>query len=149
MATALKIVPPENTVTNFVSRTHKLFINGKWVEAASGRTFATYNPATGEVLAQVAEGDRADIDLAVKAARAAFDTGPWRKLSPSERGRMIWKLADLIEENLEELAEIETLDKATPFRFRCPTPPGPSIWRTRYASPWASQARSFPGTSPC
>ena len=75
MATALKM--PADKASSFVSQTHQLLINGKWVEAASGKTFATYNPATGEVLAQVAEGDREDIDRAVKAARAAFETGPW------------------------------------------------------------------------
>ena len=70
----------------------KILINGKWVEAASGKTFPTYNPATGEVLSRVAEGDKEDIDRAVKAARAAFESGPWSKITPSERGRMIWKI---------------------------------------------------------
>src|ERR1700722_16563875 len=88
MATALKIAPPEDSVSKFVSRTHKILINGKWVEAASGKTFDTYNPATGEVLSRVAEGDKEDIDRAVKAARAAFESGPWSKITPSERGRM-------------------------------------------------------------
>ena len=88
----------------FVDRTHKLFINGKWVAAESGRTFPTYNPATGEVLSRVAEGDKADVDAAVRAARQAFDHGPWRSLTASERGRMIWKLADLLEQHTEEFA---------------------------------------------
>src|SRR5208337_5607128 len=91
MATALKFAAPDDKVTNFVTRKHKMLINGKWVEAASGKTFPTYNPATGEVLAQVAEGDREDIERAVRAARAAFETGPWGKLTASERGRLIWK----------------------------------------------------------
>src|SRR6202158_4708836 len=108
MGVAISPIQIDSRVSDFIGKPRKMLIDGKWVNAASGKTFPTYNPATGEVLAQVAEGDRADIDRAVKAARAAFDTGPWRKLSPSERGRMIWKLADLIEENLEELAEIET-----------------------------------------
>jgi phenylacetaldehyde dehydrogenase len=115
MATALKIDPMEDKVTSFISRTHKILINGKWVEAASCKTFATYNPATGEVLARVAEGDREDIDRAVKAARNAFETGRWSQLTPSERGRAIWKLADLLEENLEEFAELESLDNGKPF----------------------------------
>ena len=72
-----------------------MLIDGRWVEAASGKTFPTYNPATGEVLAQVAEGDSEDIDRAVTAARTAFETGPWSKMTASERGRLIWKLADL------------------------------------------------------
>jgi phenylacetaldehyde dehydrogenase len=87
MATALKIHPREDKVQSFISRTHKMLINGKWVEALSGQTFATYNPATGEVLAHVAEGNHEDIDRAVKAARSAFETGRWSQLTPSERGR--------------------------------------------------------------
>ncbi|HEX4487432.1 MAG TPA: aldehyde dehydrogenase family protein, partial [Terriglobales bacterium] len=114
MATALKLVEPDNRVMDFVSKKHKMLINGKWVDAASGKTFPTYNPATGEVLAQVAEGDREDVDRAVKAARAAFETGPWSKMTPSERGRLIWKLADLLEENTEEFATLETLDNGKP-----------------------------------
>jgi phenylacetaldehyde dehydrogenase len=117
MATALKINPSEDKVSSFISRTHKMLINGKWVEAASGKTFATYNPATGEVLTRVAEGDREDIDRAVKAARAAFETGRWSQLTPSERGRLIWKLADLLEENLEEFAELESLDNGKPLKI--------------------------------
>src|SRR5579864_4597024 len=116
MATALKMVTPDDKVTNFVSRTHKMLINGKWVTAASGKTFDTYNPATGEVLSRVAEGDREDVDRAVKAARAAFETGRWSQLTASERGRMIWKLADLLEENLDEFAELESLDNGKPLK---------------------------------
>src|SRR3979490_1954640 len=121
MATALKIAPPDDKVTSFVSRKHKILINGKWVEAASGKTFPTYNPATGEILAQVAEGDREDIDRAVKAARNAFETGRWSQLTASERGRLIWKLADLLEENLEEFAELESLDNGKPLKVARPS----------------------------
>src|SRR5579871_5466843 len=111
MATALSSAHLEDKVTKFVSKPRKMLINGKWVEAASGKTFPSYNPATGEVMAQVAEGDREDINKAVQAARTAFETGPWtNKMTASERGRAIWKLADLIEENLEEFAELESLD---------------------------------------
>ena len=66
-------------VAEFIDKPRQMLINGRWVNAASGKTFPSYNPATGEVLAQVAEGDRADIDLAVRAARKAFDQGPWRQ----------------------------------------------------------------------
>ncbi len=72
-------------------------INGKWVDAADGKTFDTINPSTGDVLAQVAEGDKADVDRAVSAARTAFETVPWPKLTASERGRLMFKMADLIE----------------------------------------------------
>jgi len=93
----------------------QLLINGAWSEAASGKTFPTHNPATGEVLAQIAEGDAADVDRAVKAARQAFENGPWPQMTPSERGKLIWRLADLIDANLEELAHLETLDNGKPL----------------------------------
>ncbi len=94
----------------------KLLINGEWVEA--GKAFDTINPATGEVLTQVAEASAADVDRAVAAARAAFEKtgkGSWRSISASERGRMLWRLADLVEKNLEEFAELETLDNGKPI----------------------------------
>ena len=78
-----------------------MLIGGKWLDAASGKTFPTYNPATGEVLAHVAEGNSVDVDRAVTAARKAFESGPWHTLTASERGRLIWKLADLLESHLE------------------------------------------------
>src|ERR1035437_1984384 len=96
MSTAVSTAQMHNRVQEFVSRPRKMFIDGKWVEAASGNTFPTYNPATGEVLAQIAEGDREDIDLAVKAARKAFDSGPWSRLMASEGGKLVWELADLL-----------------------------------------------------
>jgi phenylacetaldehyde dehydrogenase len=111
--TAVLDVP--ESVAQLGSTPRKMLINGEWVDAASGKTFPTYNPATGEVLAEVAEGDREDIDRAVRAARRAFESGPWRNMTPSERGRLIWKLADLIEANLEELAQLETLDNGKPI----------------------------------
>jgi aldehyde dehydrogenase (NAD+) len=93
-----------------------LLIGGKWLDSVSGKTFPTVNPATGETICQVAEGDKADVDLAVKAARKAFEEGPWPKMSASERGRLLNKLADLIEQNQEELAQLETLDNGKPLR---------------------------------
>ena len=86
-------------VEDFISKPRKMFINNQWVESASGKTFPTYNPATGEVLAQVAEGDREDIDRAVKAARKAFEAVAWPDMTASQRGRLIWKLGDLIEQH--------------------------------------------------
>src|SRR6202453_5132319 len=117
MATVLNMAPSASKASSFVSQTRKMLINGKWVDAASGKTFATYNPATGEVLARVAEGDREDIDRAVKAARRAFESGPWPEMSPSQRGRLLSKLADLLESHLEEFAELETLDNGKPVFF--------------------------------
>src|SRR5215813_1428088 len=93
----------------------RLLIDGQWVEAS--KTFDTINPATEEVLTQIAEASSADVDRAVQAARRAFEerAGPWRKMSASERGRLIWKLADLLEKNIDELAELETLDNGKPI----------------------------------
>jgi aldehyde dehydrogenase (NAD+) len=94
----------------------KLLIDGKWVDAASGKTFETVNPATGDVIAKVAEADKADVDKAVIAARRAFETGAWTKVTAAERGRMLNRLADLVEQHAEELAELETLDNGKPIR---------------------------------
>lgn len=88
----------------------KLFINGKFVPSLSGKTFDTHNPTTGEKIASVSEAQLEDVDLAVKAARAAFDQGPWRKMTGSQRGRLILRLAELIDENTNELAVLESTD---------------------------------------
>src|SRR5438132_1061710 len=114
MSTATVEIPIHQNVTTFVGTPRKMLIGGRWVEAASGKTFPTYNPATGEVLAQVAEGNSTEIDKAVTAARKAFESGPWRRLTASERGRLIWKLADLVESHLEEFAQLESLDNGKP-----------------------------------
>ena len=139
MATVLASVELEDKVTSFIKKDRKMLINGKWVEAASGKTFPSYNPATGDVLARVAEGDREDIDLAVRAARAAFETGPWSKMSPSERGRLIWKIADLIDANREELAELEMLDNGKPLKIArvADVPLAADLFR--YMAGWATK----------
>jgi len=87
-----------------------LFIGGKFVDSVSGKTFAAINPATGQTLCQVAEGDKADIDLAVKAARKALESGPWKTMDAADRGRLLFKLSDLVEKNAEELAALESLN---------------------------------------
>ncbi len=92
------------------------FIDGRWVPSASGKTFATINPATEEVLAEVAEGGKEDIDRAVKAARRAFESGPWSRMDACDRGKLLYRLADLIEEELEELAALESLDNGKPVK---------------------------------
>ena len=93
----------------------RLLIDGQWQEGS--KTFNTINPATGEPLTQVAEATPEEVDRAVTAARRAFEdrSGPWRKMSASERGRLLWKLADLVEKNIDELAELETLDNGKPI----------------------------------
>jgi phenylacetaldehyde dehydrogenase len=139
MVTAAVAVTPDPIVSRFISKTHKMLINGKWVDAASGKTFPTYNPATGDVLSQIAEGDREDIDRAVKAARTAFEKGPWSKCTPSERGRMIWKLADLLEEHLEELAQIESLDNGKPLKVARAADVPLAVDLFRYMAGWATK----------
>ena len=97
-------------------RQTQCFIGGNWVPAKSGKTFETVNPATEEVIAQVAEGDAADVDMAVAAAREALETGPWSKMDARDRGRLMYKLADLIEEEANELASLESIDNGKPVR---------------------------------
>jgi aldehyde dehydrogenase (NAD+) len=104
------------TVARPEVRQTQCFIGGKWIPSASGKTFETIHPATEEVIAQVAEGDAADVDLAVDAARDAFENGPWSKMDARDRGVAIYRLAELIENELEELAALETLDNGKPIR---------------------------------
>ena len=105
----------DRKVEEFIAAPRQLFINGQWSDAASGKTFETPNPATGEILARVAEGDAEDINRAVRAARQAFENGPWSRMTPSERGRIIWRIGDLILEHADELAQLESLDNGKPF----------------------------------
>ena len=139
MATTTAPVELHRSVQEFLSRPRKLLIGGQWVGAKSGKTFETYNPATGEVLAQVAEGDRAEIDQAVAAARKAFETGPWPAMAPAERGRLLWKLSDLIERNLDELAELETLDNGKPLLFARMVDVPSAVSFFRYMAGWATK----------
>jgi acyl-CoA reductase-like NAD-dependent aldehyde dehydrogenase len=93
----------------------KLFIDGRWVDAVSGKTFETINPATGRALTPIAEGDKEDIDLAVRAARRAFEDGDYPKMSGSDRGKLLWRIGELILKHSEELAQLETLDSGKPI----------------------------------
>ena len=103
------------TTTKVQIEPGRLLIDGQWVDGS--KKFDTINPATGEVLTQVVEASREDIDRAAQAARRAFEDGggPWRKMSASERGRLIWRLGDLVEKNIDQLAELETLDNGKPI----------------------------------
>jgi phenylacetaldehyde dehydrogenase len=115
MNAVLKEIHTSNPVAQFLSAPKKLLINGKWVAAASGKTFEVKNPATGEVIARAAEGDKADVEAAVIAARRAFETGAWPALTPSDRAKIIWRIGDLITKYAEELAELESLDNGKPI----------------------------------
>ncbi len=102
-------------VQQFIAEQRKMLINGDWVDSASGQTIDVYNPATEEIIAHVPAGNHEDIDRAVAAARRAFEARVWMGMTPSERGRIIWKIGDLILDNLEELAQLESLDNGKPI----------------------------------
>lgn len=116
-----------------------LFIDGKWCQSASGKSFETVDPSTNQVICRVAEGDAADVELAVAAARRAFDSGPWSRMSASERGRLIFKLADLIESHQEELAALESLDNGKPYRDSMAADLPLTIKCYRYYAGWADK----------
>src|ERR1700736_1928499 len=101
-------------VASWLARPKQNLIGGKWVPAASHKTFDVFNPADASVIARVAEGDKEDIHRAVAPARRTFESGPWRRLTTSERGRLIWRIGDLILEHADELAELESLDNGKP-----------------------------------
>jgi aldehyde dehydrogenase (NAD+) len=128
--------PSENRVA--VSAT-KLLINNRWVNSQSGKTFPTVNPTTGEEICQVAESDAADVDIAVKAARTAFDHGPWRKTTGVERSRLLNRLADLIEKNADELAALESLDNGKPLAVARAVDVSATIACYRYYAGWADK----------
>ena len=124
---------------SFISKRGQILINNKWQDAASGKTFQTFNPATGEVLATLAEGDKEDINRAVAAARKAFDTGAWRKMTASERGRMIWKFADLLEQHTEEFATLEALDNGKPISVARAADVPLAVDLLRYMAGWTTK----------
>jgi acyl-CoA reductase-like NAD-dependent aldehyde dehydrogenase len=106
------------TSRSFASEPKQLLIGGEKADAADGATFETLDPATGNVITTVAQGGAADVDRAVAAARAAFEHGSdWRKMTPGDRGRAMTRLATLVEDNADELAELESLDNGKPLKF--------------------------------
>lgn len=139
MSTALMTEGVVPNVKDFVTQTRPMLIDGQWVQAKSGKSFPTYDPATGEVMAQVAEGDKTDIDPAVRAARKAFETGPWRKMTPSDRGKVIWRLADLLEKHLEEFAQLESLDNGKPLTIARAADVPLAVDLFRYMAGWATK----------
>lgn len=131
--------PKEKRVT---LPTTKLLINGKWVESVSGKRFSTIDPASGEKIADVAEADAADVNLAVKAARAAFHAkSPWRRMSAAERGKLLNRLADLVEKNIDELARLESLDNGKPYAIAKAADLPLSIACYRYYAGWADKVQ--------
>jgi acyl-CoA reductase-like NAD-dependent aldehyde dehydrogenase len=124
---------------DFLRAPKKLLIGGKWVPSKSGKTFETINPANEEVLALIAEGDKADVDEAVKAARKAFDEGAWPNMGPHQRARLMFKIADLIDQHADELAELETLDNGKPLTFSRAFDIPASAETFRYYAGWVTK----------
>lgn len=125
----------------------KIFINNEWCDAVSGKTFPSINPTTGEKIIDVAEGDKADVDKAVAAANEAFKLGsPWRTMDASERGRLLYRLADLIERDREYLARLETLDNGKPYSDSYNVDLNLVIKCYRYYAGWADkiQGKTIP-----
>jgi aldehyde dehydrogenase (NAD+) len=126
-------------VKEFLEGKIELFIDSKFVPSVSGKTFKTLNPATEEVLAVVSEAQEEDIDLAVKAARRAFESGPWPDMRAAERARVIYKFADLIEEHKEELAQLEALDNGKPYAVALADDIPATVEQFRYYAGWATK----------
>ncbi len=124
----------------------KLLINNRWIASESGKTFATVNPSTGEDICQIAEADAADVNKAVAAARAAFDRGPWRKTPASARGRLLNRLADLIEQHADELAALESMDNGKPVSVAKAVDVAATVACYRYFAGWADkiQGKTIP-----
>lgn len=128
----------------------QLLINNEWVNSVSDRRFETINPATGEIICEVAEADAADVDKAVQAARNAFNNGEWSKMSATRRGQLLYKLADLIEQNIDELARLETLDNGKPLSDSLNGDLPAVIACYRYYAGWADkvQGKTIPINGP-
>src|SRR6266404_1209800 len=139
MGAAISPIQIDSRVADFIGKPRKMLIDGKWVSSISGKNFPTYNPATGEVLAQVAEGDKQDVDAAVKAARKAFESGPWSRMSATQRGKLIWKLGDLLEQNVEQFAMLETLDNGKPLAVARAADVPLAADLFRYMAGWANK----------
>ncbi len=146
----LELEPILPSLETWLSQPRKMLIGGEWVDAASGKTFPAYNPATGDVLVQVAEADAEDIDRAVQAARAAFEDGsPWRRMTPAQRGKLLWRVADLMDTYREELAQLETLNNGRSIRVSRSDVPFSAEWFRYYAGwPTKLQGDTIPVSIP-
>src|SRR5213080_2564107 len=115
MSAVMKEPQISRPVAQFIGSPKKLLIDGKWLPAVSESTFEVKNPASGATIARAAEGDKLDVDAAVRAARRAFESGPWPAMTPSERSKIVWRIGDLISKYTDELAELESLDNGKPM----------------------------------
>ncbi len=125
--------------TGFFAETHKLFIGGEWVDSETGETIDVINPATGQVIAKVQAASAADIDRAVKAARKAFESGPWPQMNPTERAKLLWRLADALEEEGDDIGLVESLDNGMPMMMARFGAVGGSANNLRYNAGWAGK----------
>lgn len=130
---------PSAATAAFLAADHRLFIGGRWIEASEGGRLDVENPATGEIVARVPAGTAADVDAAVAAARQAFDHGPWSRMTPSERGRLVWKLADLLETHADEFAEIDSIDNGKPVTDARAVDVAFSCELLRYMAGWSTK----------
>ena len=136
---SVKHLISDRTATFMARGTHALLIDGQWVQAESGQTIDVVNPANEEVIAKVASAGKTDVDKAVSAARRAFDQGPWGKMRPAERQRLLLKLADLIEANAQSLAEVESLDNGKSAAIARAVDVAVAIDTFRYMAGWATK----------
>jgi aldehyde dehydrogenase (NAD+) len=153
MSTTATAALPESLgadARSFIAGPHRLVIAAQRPEAADGRTFATVDPSNGQELAHVPHAGAAEVDLAVRAAREAFEQGPWATLPPSERGRLIAALADAVEDHQEELAEIESLDNGKPVKLAQYVDVRGTVAHLRYFSGWPTKIEGsvLPVTAP-
>jgi len=138
------------SVAAFLQEKHGLLIGGRFGPAADGETFAVENPAREEAIARVARGGARDVDRAVEAARRAFEEGPWRRTNPSERGILLWRLADAIEAHAEEFAQLESLDNGKPLSVARAADVALTVDHFRYYAGWATkvEGETIPINSP-
>jgi phenylacetaldehyde dehydrogenase len=143
MSTVLRSIAPQlqpsSSVKEFIGKKPRLLINGEWIAARAGQTIAVFDPATGKEIGRVAEAGPEDVDRAVAAARAAFESGPWPEMLPAAREALLWKLAELIEQHAGELAETESIDNGkTRFMASIIDVPGSRDY-FRYMAGWATK----------
>ena len=130
----------------FAARTHELLIDGESVPAADGRTFETFDPATGRAITSVAQAGAADVDAAVNAARRAFEDGPWPSATAADRAEMLARLAQVVQDNAEQLAQLESLDNGKPVKMARIIDVAGTVDEFRHAAGWPE--RIFGSTIP-
>jgi len=135
----MALVTLPSGIREFLDQEQKMLIGGDWVTAVAGSTLDVLDPATGRVIAAVPAAGAADVDQAVQAARGAFDSGPWRTMGPSERGQLVWHLADLIEQHAEEFAALDALDNGKPITATRAADVPLSVDLFRYMAGWSTK----------